>query len=511
MTPNGARWRAGFRTCLVALLWLACSPRAELHSQSSSSDSGGHFAGHASANTSAEGGAENAGGYGASPEASEGGHDGSVPIEPGKCPSEQESTDGKIAGDAIFSANPDIEYPVAIWLRSAILPRVPACPDDSARDARCAARDDALSQRQALNVQEVNCVLDALGNRITHLSALWYELPYHLTSGAPVPIGLSFRLILSGAQIAAAASHPFVERVEPAPGTVSGSAFPIPAAPDECAASSDDPVPKLSQLTQIQGQGFQPALIDLDVSERNLPDFQPCSDDDCTIDWERTLLNTREITCLQRNIDRIVSEVSPPLTIFGSMVPGGTAELPPFGQALAVTLVLGQGVTWDEAVLLAAQPTVADIRTYDGLSFDPPPPLGCPPDLEEPIPVIACTDARDPIDSKFFPAALPVLEQATSPLDVEITVTGGAPSCPQAACSTPPCPDVEEPTSWMTAMNLASQRCVRDLIASVGGTTNPDADWLVDSFEAWLTWSQMQTVAAYPTVTSIEPSSSPLN
>jgi hypothetical protein len=481
--------------------------------QAGSPNSGAGFAGHAGAETSAEGGVE----YGGAPDSNldtsgtAGATDGSVPIELGQCPTEQESTEGKIVGDTIFAANPDIEYSVAIWLRAGLLPRVPDCPDDITRDARCAARDDTLSERQALNVQEVNCVLSSLSDRITHLSALWYELPYHLTSGAPVPIGLSFRLILSGAQIATLASHPFVERIEPAPGTVSGSGFPVPAAPDECPANSDDAMPKLSQLTQIQGQGFQPALIDLDVSERNLPAYQPCDDDACTIDWERTLLNTREITCLQRNIDEIVSEVSPPLTIFGAMIPGGATELPPFGQALAVTLVLGQGLTWDEAVLLAAQPAVADIRTYDGLSFDPPPPLGCPPDLNAPIPVIACTDERDPIDSKFFPAALPVLEQATSPLDVEITVTGGAPSCPQAACSTPPCPDASEPTPWMTAMNLASQRCVRDLITSLGGTSNPNADWLVDSFEAWLTWSQMQAVAAYPTVTSIEPSSSPLN
>lgn len=464
-------------------VWLACSPHSSPRSQTLDSDSDGHG----------------------------GTNDGIVPVELGSCPEEREPTVNKIAGAATFDANPDLEYPVAVWLRAASLPPVPSCPEDDGQDSRCMTRDNALMARQALNAQELNCVLDSLAARITHLSALWYELPYHLTSGAPVPIGLSFRLTLTGAQIAELAAHPFIEKIEPAPGTTPGTNLPAPSAPAECRTGMDDPTPKLDQLTQIQGKGFQPTLIDLDVSERNLPDYLPCEDDTCTADWDRTILNTREITCVQRRIDAVVSEHSPPLTILGSMVPGPMANLPPFGQALAVTLVLGQGFTWDEAVLVAADPAVGDIRTYDGLSFDPPPPIGCPPDLTAAIPIIACTDERESIDGKIDAARLPELEAATSPIDVDIMVSGGAPSCPEAACSTPPCADSSEPPSWMSAMNMASQYCVRDLITSLGGASNPEVNWLVDSFEASLTWEQIQAVAAYPTVTQVVPDSSPLN
>lgn len=491
---------------LVSALWLACAPDAKVHSRSFDSDSSGRFGADAG-----EGGLQGATGADAEASGAAGANQGSLPVEPGTCPSGQESTDGKIVGDSIYAVHPDIEYPVAIWLRAASLPAVPDCPGDDARDARCSTRDSVLTARQALNVQEVKCVLDTLGTRVVDMSALWYELPYHLTSGVPVPIGLAFRLILSGAQIATLAAQPFVEKIEPAPGTVPGSGFPVPSLPDECPASTDDPLPKLTQLTQIQGKGLAPSIIDLDVSERNLPAEQPCADDACTADWERTLLNTREITCLQRAIDRIVSEVSPPLTIFAFMVPGPATTLAPFDQPLAVTLALGQGVTWDEAVQLAAHPAVGDIRTYDGLSFDPPPPLGCPPDVQSPIPVVACTDQRDTIDSKFDAAALPVLQAATSPIDVDIMVSGGAPICPVTSCSTPPCPDTGQIISWMTDVNLASQRCVRALITSLGGTSDPGTLWLVDSFQASLTWEQIQAVAAYPQVTSIEPDSAPLN
>jgi hypothetical protein len=101
---------------------------------------------------------------------------------------------------------------------------------------------------------------------------------------------------------------------------------------------------------------------------------------------------------------------------------------------------MGQGLTWDEALLLAAHPYVADIWTFDGLQFDPPPPAGCPPDLNAPIPMVPCTDQREPTNGKFFDDQRAQLEAATSPIDVSIMLSGGATVCPAPQCSVPPCP-----------------------------------------------------------------------
>jgi hypothetical protein len=397
-------------------------------------------------------------------------------------------------GQAFFEATPDSVWAVAVWLRPSSLPVVPDCPGDSARDARCAERDQALTERQLLNVQEVNCALGVLSDRVTNLAALWYELPYHLTTGAPVPIGFSLRLLLTGPQIALLASHPFVERIEPAPGTVPGSGIAPPAPPDDCPTSSDDPGPKLSRLVQIQGKGRQPALIDLDVSERVLP---------ASGDWERTILNTREATCIKRRVDAIVTEASPRIG-YQSIRVGSAGALPPVGQSSVVTLVVGQGLTWDEAMLLAAHPYVASIWTFDGLQYEPPPPPGCPPDLDAPVPAVACTDEREPIDGKFFDAQRAQLEAATSPVGVGIMLSGGATVCPTSQCSVPPCPDLVKFTERWKAENTASQRCVRDLIASLGGTSSPEVFSGINVFFASLTWEQMRAVAAYPQVKSLE-------
>jgi hypothetical protein len=130
---------------------------------------------------------------------------------------------------------------------------------------------------------------------------------------------------------------------------------------------------------------------------------------------------------------------------------------------------------------------------------------GCPPDLTAPIPAVTCTDEREPTDGKFSAQTIPVLVGATTPIEVEITVAGGATICPLPKCSTPPCPAAEAVTEWMMAVNLSSQRCVRDLIRGLGGTSDPASEWLVDSFRALLTWDQIQAVAGYPQVTDIEP------
>jgi len=125
-------------------------------------------------------------------------------------------------------------------------------------------------------------------------------------------------------------------------------------------------------------------------------------------------------------------------------------------------------------------------------------PPGCPRDYSGPIPTPVCTDEREPIDEKFAPAQLPVLEAATGPIDVGILVSGGATVCPGS----------ERYIKRMEAENLASQACVRDLIASLGGTSSPDTFWIINAFDAQLTWEQIQIVGSYPDVRAIEPGDS---
>ncbi len=90
---------------------------------------------------------------------------------------------------------------------------------------------------------------------------------------------------------------------------------------------------------------------------------------------------------------------------------------------------------------------------------------------------------------------------SNDPQEVVILAAGGATICP---CSAPPCPEhVTLETRW-EAENLASQRCVRELIGAVGGASNAGTSWLIDAFVATLTWGQIQLVAAHPHVTHLE-------
>ena len=66
-----------------------------------------------------------------------------------------------------------------------------------------------------------------------------------------------------------------------------------------------------------------------------------------------------------------------------------------------------------------------------------------------------------------------------------------------------PCPELDSILDRLLAEHLASQRCIRELIASIGGAADPTA-LLGNSFAAMLTWEQIQVVAAHPHVTRIE-------
>ena len=96
-------------------------------------------------------------------------------------------------------------------------------------------------------------------------------------------------------------------------------------------------------------------------------------------------------------------------------------------------------------------------------------------------------------------------EAAGGSMVVLISVEGGAQVGPLPACPTDrSCPERDAAISRMEQENLASQRCIRELIASTGGTADPTTLWIINAFTATLTWDQIQIVAAHPQVIHIE-------
>jgi hypothetical protein len=409
-----------------------------------------------------------------------------------------DDAEGKVCSEQSWGFQPDKEYQVAVWLRQASLPSIPDCPNDASPDATCASRDAALNERQQLNVQELGCVMAALGARVVTPDTLWYELPHHLTSGQPVPIGLAFGFSLTYSQIVLLAQQPFVERIEPWPGRAIAQGLPAVPPPAECPAQIDPAAPKLDRLTSIQGQGRQPVVIELRDQG-----VLPALTGDVNNLWDRTIWNTREVTCVMRIIDAVVQADSLPVSYTTATGDPLAPSLPPASKPAVSLKAFGFGITWDEAVQLAEDPFVESIWTSSAIQFVQPQP-GCPLDLTAPIPVVDCPTDQQPIDGKISDADRMLFSAASGPISVLISVTGGAQNCPLPACSATPCPEQDSIISRMQAENLASQRCVRELITSAGGSADATSFWLIDAFGATLTWDQIQLVAAHPHVVRVE-------
>jgi hypothetical protein len=118
-----------------------------------------------------------------------------------------------------------------------------------------------------------------------------------------------------------------------------------------------------------------------------------------------------------------------------------------------------------------------------------------------------CTRDRTSTAGKWSAADEATWETSTGAVEVLITVKGGAmvtplPTCPDRGTS---CPAADAKTSEWMAENLQSQKCVRELIVSLGGTPHAEVFWLVNDFVAELTWAQIQNVATHPDVVSIAP------
>jgi hypothetical protein len=413
-----------------------------------------------------------------------------------------------VVASEIFSSDPDHRHRAAVSIRTNDLPRVADCPGGT--DATCPAHDDALARRQQVDAARIACVLSLLGDRVNgdSIAPLWYERPAHLSSDQTVPIGVEFALPLTWSEVQRLAAHPFVDHVEPAPRepALIGQQAPPPHA--DCPTTTEALAGKLDRAGGLQNAGRRPAVVEL-RDEGFLPQTVACTTGQTCPErtsslWDRTIINTRQLTCVNRRLDAIITGTAgdvPYTSVVGDIT---GAPLAPFGQAAATVKAFGVGLTWEEANALAAHPWVESVWTSPDLQFGPPAMPGCPPDLSAPIPQVVCTDQRESGDAKITGADKAAFEKATGAVAVMVGVRGGAASCPLPECPATPCPERDAAIERARLENLASQTCVRQLVASAGGTASPDTFWLINAFSATLTWDQIQAVAAYPDVARIE-------
>jgi hypothetical protein len=431
-----------------------------------------------------------------------------VVVTPGSCPTENEAGVGKIGARDYYAAHPSETFIIAVRLRPLAL-AIPPCPGQSDADARCAERDQALMERQAQNQQQFACVLGSFGppRSVDDLLPLWYESPHHLTSGRPVPIGVEFIVAANWAQVQAVAAHPFVARIDPAPGQAPLLKVAAPAPPGECPAPTDEPLRKLVDA-QIQNQGQRGVAIELREAGA-LPPVVNCPGDTlCEAGvanmWDRAILALRQRTCVLRYVDTVVKTPAASVS-YGSISGSPIAPaLPPFGQAAAAVRAFGLGLTWEDLVAVARLPDVQRIWSGDGLQIDQPAP-GCPPDLTAPIASPTCSADREAATGKLSAADLSRIATATQPLSISIGVRDGAHICPLPTCPGPsqPCPTRDAYISRWEAENRESQRCVRAFITELGGTASAEIFWLVNFVSATMPPAQIMQLATHPHVANI--------
>lgn len=131
--------------------------------------------------------------------------------------------------------------------------------------------------------------------------------------------------------------------------------------------------------------------------------------------------------------------------------------------------------------------------------------LECPPDLSE-IATPECTDTTEPIDEKTSVADRDQWQSAPPDAahEVLIVVRKAFTICPAPPCAGTDrqCPELDAYLEWLDRSYLASQVCVRNLIAERGGSAEPEA-LIGNVIVAYLTWQQIQVVAASPDVISV--------
>ncbi|MCG5055764.1 MAG: hypothetical protein KA712_22630 [Myxococcales bacterium] len=326
----------------------------------------------------------------------------------------------------------------------------------------------------------------------------------------PAPLLLSFELSFPWSSTARVAASPLVERIEPAPGTVAALGTPAPAPPSDCPAANEDVASKIAGIDDLKTQGRRPVIVEM-KDEGLLPAPLACPEgggcgSSVARQWERTILNTRHVTCVKRWLDAS-SNVSTLNVAYVSQRGDVSAPgLPPTGQAAATLKAFGVGLTWDEAVSIAAHPYVKRVWTSPDLQFEPEGKAGCPPDVSKPIPTKSCSSMTEDVEGKISDSARATFAAYAGVAKALVSVKGGAKVCPLPNCPEPCVESTRIKERW-TQENLAAQRCVREAIATMGGAASTDTFWLVNAFEAYLTWPQIQLLAAHPDVSRIEPAS----
>lgn len=115
-----------------------------------------------------------------------------------------------------------------------------------------------------------------------------------------------------------------------------------------------------------------------------------------------------------------------------------------------------------------------------------------------------CPASSESTDGKIGADSRRIIEGAVDPVDVAIVVAGGAKVCNSSSAPEGTCPPIDQAMVLWQQQNSEAQRCVRELISSVGGVSSPEVFALVNVIMARLTWAQILVVAGSPSVTSIE-------
>jgi hypothetical protein len=181
----------------------------------------------------------------------------SVVVDPLVCPASREDGRGKVFHEQYLQAHADQAHKVTVTLR-AITWSNPACDSDEAPTG-CPDRDQALREREELNIKQLQCVREAFGPPEARgaIRAEWYEQLETPGNGPPTPIGVAFSTLAMWSQLEAVAQHPYVQRIDPAPGQSAKLGIMASAIPSECPAAADAPEAKTMDAASIRGQGRQ--------------------------------------------------------------------------------------------------------------------------------------------------------------------------------------------------------------------------------------------------------------
>jgi hypothetical protein len=444
--------------------------------------------------------------------------DQTVSVDLATCPTLDDATQGKIYDVTNWQSDAALTYRAIVWLRKPDLPAVASCADGGLNDrvASCSARDDSLTVRRAINLQQLHCILadgfaltgaDEQRASASFFPAFW-EQPFRSTSGHPVPIMLAFEAGVTRDIAERLAKHPFVSRIEPPAGEISFLGLKAPSPPKECPTQRVLAPAKLTGASGLKDAGRKTVIIDM-LQDGLLPPVVACPDGvavceaGTSADWERAMLSARQQFCVLREIDAIVGSGDYRVDYLG--VSGNLLEptLPPWGTAAKVLVAFGRTLTWGEANKLAAHPYVAAI--HEANLSESKPAEGCPLDTNAPIPKPQCSDVRESPEGKWS-AADRARWQSSPDAQLVLLLLQGRQLCTFPGCPPMPnpCPEADSYVAYLEQWNWESQQCVRTLIHDVGGTASEERFWLVNSIAASLTWSQIQAVAAHPQVLSVE-------